>query len=137
MHGEMVLESELRGKDWVSKSEYLSFLKREHYDLWRTVISMLAADEAVEGESGPSVPEAVIPLGWHPPVRTMSRRWRLNTLWYEVLKLLLNSIETLFAKFEEEQTLKKAMVRNLRTVLRPNITEGKFEKITEQSWAQE
>ena len=58
-------------------------------------------------------------------------------MWYEVLKLLLNSIETLFAKFEEEQTLKKAMVRNLRTVLRPNITEGKFEKITEQSWAQE
>ena len=80
MHGEMVLESELRGKDWVSKSEYLSFLKREHYDLWRTVISMLAADEAVEGESGPLVPEAVIPLGWHPPVRTMSRRWRRNTL---------------------------------------------------------
>ena len=55
---------------------------------------------------------------------------------YEVLKLLLQSIETLFAVFEEETTLKKAMVRNLWTVLRPNITEGKFEKVTEQSWAQ-
>ena len=28
------------------------------------------------------------------------------------------------------------MVRNLWTVLRPNITEGKFEKVTEQPWAQ-
>ena len=55
---------------------------------------------------------------------------------YEVLKLLSTSIETLFAKFEEEETLKKAMVRNLWTVLRPNVTEGKFEKITEQSWAE-
>ena len=54
---------------------------------------------------------------------------------YEVLKLLVQSIETLFDKFEEEQTLKKAMVRNLWTVLRPNITEGKFEKVTEQPWA--
>ena len=52
----------------------------EHHNLWRAVISMLAADEAVEGESGPSVPEAVIPLGWHQPVRTMSRRWRRNLL---------------------------------------------------------
>ena len=55
---------------------------------------------------------------------------------YEVLKLLSTSIETLFTKFEEEDTLKKAMVRNLWTVLRPNVTEGKFEKITEQSWAE-
>ena len=49
----------------------------------------------------------------------------------------LGSIETLFAKYAEEHMLKKAMVRNLRTVLRPNITEGKFENIAEQSWAQE
>ena len=55
---------------------------------------------------------------------------------YEVLKLLSTSIETLFTKFEEEDTLKKAMVRNLWTVLRPNVTEGKLEKITEQSWAE-
>ena len=80
MHGQMLLEAKFYGKDWVSKSEYLSFLKREHSNLWKAVISLLAADEAVEGRSGPSVPEAVIPLGWHPPVRTMSRRWRRNTL---------------------------------------------------------
>ena len=51
-----------------------------------------------------------------------------------MLKLLLSSLEELFAVFEEEETLKKAMVRNLWTVLRPNITEGKFEKVTEQPW---
>ena len=43
---------------------------------------------------------------------------------YEVLKLLVESIETLFAQFAEDETLKKAMVRNLWTVLMPNITEG-------------
>ena len=41
-----------------------------------------------------------------------------------MLKLLLQSIETLFSVFEEEQTLKKAMVRNLWTVIRPNISDG-------------
>ena len=43
---------------------------------------------------------------------------------YEVLKLLLKSIETLFDRFEAEQTLKKAMVRNMWTVLRPNLSKG-------------
>ena len=55
---------------------------------------------------------------------------------YEVLKLLASTLQETFAVFEKEDTLKKAMVRNLWTVLRPNITEGKFEKVTEQSWAQ-
>ena len=54
---------------------------------------------------------------------------------YEVLKLLVESIETLFDQFAEEETLKKAMVRNLWTVLRPNITEGKFERVSKQPWA--
>ena len=27
------------------------------------------------------------------------------------------------------------MVRNLWTVLRPNLSEGKFEKVTDQPWA--
>ena len=80
MHAHMVLEAKFYGKDWVTKSEYLAFLKREHHKLYEAVISLLAADEAVEGRSGPSVPEAVIPLGWLPPVRTLSRRWRRNTL---------------------------------------------------------
>ena len=31
MHGEMVLEAKIRGKDWVSKSEYLSFLNYSHF----------------------------------------------------------------------------------------------------------
>ena len=56
---------------------------------------------------------------------------------YEVLKLLVGSIETLFAQFAEEETLKKAMVRNLWTVLRPNITEGKFERVSKQPWAKD
>ena len=38
---------------------------------------------------------------------------------YEVLKLLVKSIQTLFQKFELEDTMKKSMVRNLWTVLRP------------------
>ena len=54
----------------------------------------------------------------------------------QVLKLLCYSLEELFAVFEQEETRKKAMVRNLWTVLRPNISEGKFEKVTEQPWAQ-
>ena len=52
-----------------------------------------------------------------------------------MLKLLALSLEELFAAFEEQQTLKKAMVRNLWTVLRPNISEKKFGKVTEQPWA--
>ena len=56
---------------------------------------------------------------------------------YEVLKLLVESIETLFAQFAEDETLKKAMVRNLWTVLRPNITEGKFERVSRQPWAKD
>ena len=55
---------------------------------------------------------------------------------YEVLKLLSNSLMELFTAFEKEETLKKAMVRNLWTVLRPNITEQKFEKVTQQPWAE-
>ena len=80
MHAKMVLEHKFYGKDWVTKSEYLAFLKREHHKLYGAVIRLLAADEALEGRSGPSVPEAVIPLGWLPPVRTLSRRWRRNLL---------------------------------------------------------
>ena len=82
MHAHMVLEHKFYGKDWVTKSEYLAFLKREHHQLYDAVIRLLAADEALEGRSGPSVPEAVIPLadGWITPVRTLSRRWRRNTL---------------------------------------------------------
>ena len=55
---------------------------------------------------------------------------------YEVLKLLVNSLEEMFAKFEEDETLKKAMVRNMWTVNRPNMSQAKFEPITEQAWAQ-
>ena len=61
-------------------------------------------------------------------------------IWYiyifQKLKLLVVSREDLFSQFEAEQTMKKAMVRNLWTVNRPNISEGKFEKVTEQPWAQ-
>ena len=82
--------------------------------------------EAVEGVQGRQA---------HIEKRAMNE----NMLPHEALRMFdgMPDFETLFAKFEEEQTFKKAMVRNLRTVLRPNITEGKFEKITEQSWAQE
>ena len=79
MHGKMLLEAKFYGKDWVTKSEYLAFLKREHHQLYDAVIRLLAADEALEGRSGPSVPEAVIPLTcmrWRP----LSRRWRRNVL---------------------------------------------------------
>ena len=54
---------------------------------------------------------------------------------YEVLKLLASTLQETFAVFEKEDTLKKAMVRNLWTVLRPNLSEGKFEKVTDQPWA--
>ena len=80
MHAHMLLAAKFYGKDWVTKSEYLAFLKREHHKLYDAVIRLLAADEALEGRSGPSVPEAVIPLGWLPPVKTLSRRWRRNLL---------------------------------------------------------
>ena len=43
---------------------------------------------------------------------------------YEVLKLLASTLEEMFAVFEKEETLKKAMVRNLWTVLRPNLIGG-------------
>ena len=54
---------------------------------------------------------------------------------YEVLKLLASSLEEMSAVFGNEETLTKAMVRNLWTVLRPNLSEGKFEKVTGQPWA--
>ena len=54
----------------------------------------------------------------------------------QVLKLLCWSLEELFAVFEQGETLKKAMVRNLWTVLRPYLSKGKFEKVTEHPWAQ-
>ena len=54
---------------------------------------------------------------------------------YEVLKLLCMSLEELFTAFEEEATIKKAMVRNLWTVVRPDMTEKKFEIVTQQDWA--
>ena len=38
--------------------------------------------------------------------------------------------------FEEEETLKKACVRNLWTVLRPNLSEKRFVKVSEQPWAE-
>ena len=83
MHAHMVLEAKFYGKDWVTKSEYLAKLKREHHKLYEATMRLLAADEALEGRSGPGVPEAVIPLGWLPPganMRTLSRRWRRKTL---------------------------------------------------------
>ena len=54
---------------------------------------------------------------------------------YEVLKLLASSLEEMFAVFGQAETLKEAMVRNLWTVLRPNLSERKFEKVTGQPWA--
>ena len=54
---------------------------------------------------------------------------------YEVLKLLASTLQEMFAVFEKEETLKKAMVRNMWTVLRPNLSKGKFEKVTDQPWA--
>ena len=47
------------------------------------------------------------------------------------------SLEELFAAFEEEETIKQAMVRNLWTVVRPNMTEKKFEIVTQQDWAKD
>ena len=32
--------------------------------------------------------------------------------------------------------MKKAMVRNLWTVLRPMVSQGKFEKVSNQAWAE-
>ena len=55
---------------------------------------------------------------------------------YEVLKLLATSIEDLFKAFAEEHTMKKAMVRNLWTLLRPVVSQGKFEKVENQPWAE-
>ena len=54
---------------------------------------------------------------------------------YEVLKLLASTLQETFAVFEKAETLNKAMVRDLWTVLRPNLSEGKFEKVTGQPWA--
>ena len=42
---------------------------------------------------------------------------------HEVLKLLASTLEEMFAVFEKKETLTKAMVRNLWTVLRPNLSD--------------
>ena len=79
MHAKMVLEHKLKGKDWMTKQQYLRYLKQEHRQLYEATMRLLAADEALEGRSGPSVPDAVIPLTcmrWRP----LSRRWRRNVL---------------------------------------------------------
>ena len=56
---------------------------------------------------------------------------------YEVLKLLASSLEEMFAVCEQEEPLKEAMVRNMWTVLGPNLSERKFEKVTAQPWARD
>ena len=43
---------------------------------------------------------------------------------YEVLKLLASALQEMFAVFEKEEAMTKAMVRNLWTVLRPNLSKG-------------
>ena len=53
-----------------------------------------------------------------------------------MLKLLTTSLQQLFAMFEKEETLKKACVRNLWTVLRPNLSEKRFVQVREQPWAE-
>ena len=55
----------------------------------------------------------------------------------QVLRLLAKSCQDLFHAFEQEDTLKKAMVRNLWTVHRPNVDLERFEKVTDQTWAKD
>ena len=57
-------------------------------------------------------------------------------VFFEVLKLLLKSLQDLFKAFEDEETMKKAMVRNMWTVYRPMLSKGKFEKVSNQAWAE-
>ena len=52
-----------------------------------------------------------------------------------MLKLLAETLQVHFSAFEKEETLKKACVRNLWTVLRPNLKEKRFVKVSEQPWA--
>ena len=51
--------------------------------------------------------------------------------------MLAKSCQDLFHAFEQEDTLKKAMVRNLWTVHRPNVDLERFEKVTDQTWAKD
>ena len=57
-------------------------------------------------------------------------------VFFEVLKLLLKSLQDLFKAFEDEETMKKAMVRNMWTVYRPMLSKKKFEKVSNQAWAE-
>ena len=52
------------------------------------------------------------------------------------LRTLAEGLESLYTAFQEDETLKKACVRNLWTVLRPVVSQKKFVKVTEQKWAE-
>ena len=79
-HAKMILKAKVYGKDWMSKTEYFAYLKREHNKLYQAAMRLLSADEALEGQSGPSVPESVIAFGDLRPERPVSKRWRRDVL---------------------------------------------------------
>ena len=56
---------------------------------------------------------------------------------YEVLKLLLSSLKEIFEAYHEEDAIKVAMVRNCWTVLRPQLSQGTFVRVSEQPWAKD
>ena len=76
-HAQLVLEHQLKGRDWMTKQQYLRYLKQEHRQLYEATMKLLAPDEALEGRSGPSLPDPVIPLTMS---RRPLRRWRRNVL---------------------------------------------------------
>ena len=56
---------------------------------------------------------------------------------YEVLRVLAEAIEDIKKDFAEDDTLKKAVVRNGWCNLRPKMSKGTFVKATEEAWAKD
>ena len=76
-HAKLVLQHQLKNRDWMTKSEYLRYLKQNHRQLYEATMKLLAPDEALEGRAGPEAPDPVIALTMS---RRPCRRWRRNVL---------------------------------------------------------
>ena len=76
-HAKLVLRWKLQNRDWMTKSEYLRYLKKNHMQLYEATMKLLAPDEALEGRAGPEAPDPVIALTMS---RRPFRRWRRHVL---------------------------------------------------------
>ena len=54
---------------------------------------------------------------------------------YEIMRVICETVEELRDVFNRDQTLRKAMIRNGWLAVRPKVSEGRFVRVSEETWA--